>query len=114
MKQQDFSLEAFHLSQEIERGFTRFPYNYSFGRDLIVSEPASAIELGLMYLEGFSVITKSECQEHLSNFQWGTLRLEDAIQDAIKKELLEALVRNLKFWYERYSEKMSDVEESED
>lgn len=114
MEQRDYTMEAFRLSQEIEHGFTRFPCNYPFDRNSIVSDPAGAIELGLTHLECLSAISKEECHEHLSNFDWGTLRLEDAIQDATKKELLEALVRNLKFWYDRYSEKMADVEETEE
>lgn len=105
MEQQDFSLEAFWLSQKIEQGFSRFSPNLAFGRDLVVSNPAQAIELGLSYLEALSVISREECNAHLSNFDWKTLQLEVTIQDETKKELLEALVRNLESWYDRYSEK---------
>lgn len=114
MEQRDYTMEAFHLSQEIEHGFTRFPCEFPFGRNLIVSEPANAIELGLTYLECLSAISKVECHEHLSNFNWGTLRLEDAIKDSTKKDFLDALVRNLEYWHNRYSEKMADVEETEE
>lgn len=113
MEQQDYTKEAFQLSQEIEQGFSRF-FPMPFERNLIVAEPAQAIQQGLDYLQALSAISKEECHEHLSNFNWGTLRLEDAIQDAAKKELLEALVRNLKFWYNRYSVKKPDVEKVEE
>lgn len=112
MERQNFSLKAFQLSQEIEQGFTRF-IQMPFGRNLIVSNPAQAIQQGLDYLQALSAISEEECNAHLSNFDWETLRLEDAIQDAAKKELLEALVRNLKSWYERYSKKMADIDKTE-
>lgn len=113
MEYQNFSFEAFQLSQEIEQGFTRF-FPMPFGRNLIVSNPAQAIQQGLDYLRALSAISEEECNAHLSNFDWETLRLEDAIQNAAKKELLEALVRNLEFWYKRYSKKMPNVEETEE
>ena len=105
MEQQSFSLVAFRLSQRIEQGFSRFSPQLPFDRDLIVCNPAEAIELGLVHLQAISAISQMECTEHLSNFNWGKMRLEKALQDARKRELLEALVRNLKFWYDRYSEK---------
>lgn len=114
MEQQDYTKEAFHLSQEIESGFTRFPCNYPFDRNSIVSDPAGAIESGLTYLECLSAISKEECHEHLSNFNWGTLRLEDAVKDSTKKDFLDALVRNLKFWHDRYSKKTAEMAEYED
>lgn len=113
MEQHDFSLEAFRLSQKIEQGFSRFSCQLPFDRNLIASAPAQAIELGLSYLEAQSVISRRERNAHLSNFDWKTLQLEEAIQDETKKDLLEALVRNLKFWYNRYSEKVADIAENE-
>lgn len=101
---------ALQLSLEIERGFERFGYTLSFSRDLIVRKPAEAIEQGLFHLNAIGAISKEECKEHLLNFAWGNLRLEDAMQDTTKKEILEALVRNLKFWYNRYLERISDDE----
>lgn len=99
---------ALHLSQEIEHGFDRFGYTLPFSRALIVRKPAEAIEQGLFHLNAIGAISKEECKEHLLNFAWGNLRLEDAMQDTTKKEVLEALVCNLKFWHNRYLERISD------
>lgn len=104
--------EVFQLSQVIEQKFAQFGYQLPFGRDLIASQPAEAIEHGLNRLRGISAISDAELSEHIGNYQWGNLSLSEVVECPDNFEQVKALLLNLDEWYERYVKEQTETDET--
>lgn len=99
---------AFHLSQEIERGFSKFGYPLTFNRDSILHKPTEAIEDGLRHLNAIGAISDEGLAEHIGNYQWGKSSLSQVVSSPDGVEQLNVLLRNLDYWYQHYVERNTE------
>lgn len=106
-------MEAFYLSQQIEHALAHFGYPIPVSRDLIVANPTEAIEDAFRWLAVMGAISNEEFSEHIHNYEWGDMSLEDIINDADRREQVYVLLRNLEGWSKRYRNRIKDQMEEE-
>lgn len=94
------------LSLNIEAAFRKFQYSLSFDRSSIENHPAKSIQEGLVWLESIGAISTEERRNHISNFEWGNAKLCEVMNDSTCMQNIDALLRNIDYWYKRYQEKL--------
>lgn len=94
--------KVLELSQKLEQKFARFGYELPFDRDSIVINPTDAIEQGLERLNAIGAISDNELKEHIGNYSWGDMKLEQVLETQDREEQIAVLLRNLDGWFNRY------------
>ena len=96
-------MNALTLSLALECNFRKFGNSFPYDRGTIYSHPVKSIREGLRWLQTRGVITQNELNEHLAYYAWNEKSdLATLMQDSRCNEQLNALVRNLDFWTQRY------------
>ena len=96
-------MNALTLSLALECNFRKFGGSFPYDRGIIYSNPVKSIQEGLRWLQTRGVITQDELNEHLGNYAWDEKKdLDTLMLDSDCNEQLNALLRNLDFWTQRY------------
>lgn len=98
-------LLAFNLCHDLERYFNAFDVPAHVDSDAIQRNPSNAIAQGLEQLCSVGVISAAELQAHDGQWDWGKQTLSEVIEDEDQLAEIRVLLRCLKDWHNRYTER---------
>ena len=101
-------MTEFEIAVVLEREFRKFGYDIPFDSDTLRIRPGEAVIKGLDRLRLNQIIRDNELDEHKECYKlWGDMSLRDVLADPSGEDQINALQENLKYWYERNLERIS-------
>lgn len=97
--------QAFNLSHDLEWRFNAFGVSMFFDSDSIQRNPSNAIAQGLEQLCSVGAISTDELHAHDGQWDWGKQTLSEVIEDEDQLAEIHVLLRCLKDWHNRYTER---------